>query len=146
MKSGKRHMTDEIELPNQEKIRMHGEKETYKYHGILETDTIGDERKNLEKVSQENEWATRNQTISQEPYQRDKYLAVTHVRYPGPFLKWIREEFEQMNQGTRKLMTMYKTLHPRDDVEGQLCQEKKEENLPVLETVLTHRFNDSKTT
>ena len=40
MKSGKRHMTDEIELPNQDKIRTLGENETYKYLDILETDTI----------------------------------------------------------------------------------------------------------
>ena len=29
MKSGKRHMTDEMELPNQDKIRMLAENETY---------------------------------------------------------------------------------------------------------------------
>ena len=40
MKSGKRHMAEEIELPNQGKIRMLGEKVTYKYLGILEADTI----------------------------------------------------------------------------------------------------------
>ena len=40
MKSGKRHMTDGIELPNQDKIRTRGENETYKYLGILEADTI----------------------------------------------------------------------------------------------------------
>ena len=40
MKSGKRQMTKEIELQNQEKIRTLGEKETYKYLGILEADTI----------------------------------------------------------------------------------------------------------
>ena len=32
--------TDGIELPNQDKIRMLGENETYKYLGILEADTI----------------------------------------------------------------------------------------------------------
>ena len=36
MKSSKRHMTDVMELPNQDKIRTPGEKETYKYFGILE--------------------------------------------------------------------------------------------------------------
>ena len=36
-KSGKRHMTEGFELPNQVVI---GEKETYKYLGILEVDTI----------------------------------------------------------------------------------------------------------
>ena len=40
MKSGKWHLTDGIELPNQEKIRTLGEKETYQYLGILEADTI----------------------------------------------------------------------------------------------------------
>ena len=40
MKSGKGHMTEEVELPNQVVIRTLGEKETYKYFGILEPDTI----------------------------------------------------------------------------------------------------------
>ena len=40
MKSGKRHMIDGMELPNKNKIRMLGEKETYKYLAILEADTI----------------------------------------------------------------------------------------------------------
>ena len=40
MKSGKRHMTEEVELPNQVVIRTLGEKETYKYLGILEANTI----------------------------------------------------------------------------------------------------------
>ena len=39
MKSGKRHMTDGMELPNHDKIRTLGEEETYKYLGILEADT-----------------------------------------------------------------------------------------------------------
>ena len=33
-------MTEGMELPSQEKIRTLGEKVTYKYLGILETDTI----------------------------------------------------------------------------------------------------------
>ena len=40
MKSSKRHMTDWMELPNHDKIRMLGENETYKYLGILEADAI----------------------------------------------------------------------------------------------------------
>ena len=40
MKSGKRHLTDRIELPNQDKIRTLAENETYKYFRILEADTI----------------------------------------------------------------------------------------------------------
>ena len=40
MKSGKRHLTDGIELPYHDKIRALEENETYKYLGILEADTI----------------------------------------------------------------------------------------------------------
>ena len=40
MKSGKRHITGGIKLPNHDKIRRLGENETYKYLGMLEADTI----------------------------------------------------------------------------------------------------------
>ena len=40
MKSGKRHLTDGMELPNQDKIRTFPENETYKYLGILDAETI----------------------------------------------------------------------------------------------------------
>ena len=39
-KSRKQYMTEGMELPNQEKIRTLGEKETYKYLVILEADAI----------------------------------------------------------------------------------------------------------
>ena len=57
MKSGKRLLTDGMEVPNQDKIRTFGEKETYKYWGILEADTIKQvetKEKNSERISQEN--------------------------------------------------------------------------------------------
>ena len=63
---GKRHITEGIQLPNQEKIRMFGEKATYKYLGILEADTIKQEEikeKMKKRLSQEDEKTTRNQTI-----------------------------------------------------------------------------------
>ena len=40
MKSGKRHLTDGMELPNKDKIKTLAENETYKYVGNLEADTI----------------------------------------------------------------------------------------------------------
>ena len=52
MKSGKRHMTDGMKLQNQDKIRTLGEKETYKYLGILEADTIKQVEMN-EKIKKE---------------------------------------------------------------------------------------------
>ena len=41
--------------------------------------------------------------------------AIHLVRYSGSLVKWTREELKQMDQRTRKLMTMHKELHPRDD-------------------------------
>ena len=45
-----------------------------------------------------------------------KIWAVTLLRYKGPFLKWRREEIQQMNQRTIKLITMYKALHLNDNI------------------------------
>ena len=39
------------------------------------------------------------------------------VRLSGSFLKWTKEELQQMVRTTRKLMTEYKALHPRDDID-----------------------------
>ena len=56
MKIGKQHLTDGIELPNQDKIRTLAENETYKYLGILEADhqTSRNEKQNSKRISQEN--------------------------------------------------------------------------------------------
>ena len=64
MKSGKRHMTDRMALPNKDKIRTHGENETYKYVGILEAATIKqDITGELENFSRQNSQA---ETLSKE--------------------------------------------------------------------------------
>ena len=52
MKNGKRHLTDGIELPNQEKIRTLGEKETDKYLCILKAEAIK-QVKMKEKIKKE---------------------------------------------------------------------------------------------
>ena len=63
--------------------------------------------------------------MRQNPYQRNKYLAVPLVRYTGPFLKWTREELKQIDQLTRKLMIMHKALHTRNDVDRQYVSRKE---------------------
>ena len=51
--------------------------------------------------------------------------AVPLVIYSGLFLKWTRDELKQMDQRTRKLMTMQKNLHPRDDVDRLYVSSKE---------------------
>ena len=120
MKSSKWHMTDGVELPNHDKIRKFGEEETYKYLGILEANTI----KQVEMKDRiRKEYLRRTRKLLETKLSNRNLIkgmntwAVPLVRYSGPFLKYTRDERKQMDQRTRKLMTMHKALHPRDDVD-----------------------------
>ena len=128
MKRSKRHLTDRMELPNQDKIRTLGEKETYKYLRILVADTIKQEEMK-EKIKKEYFRRTRK-LLETKLHSRNlikgiNIWAVLLVRYSGPFLKWTREELKQMEQRTGKLMTMYKALHPRDYVDRLYVSRKE---------------------
>ena len=120
MKSGKRHMTDGMELPNHDRIRTLEENETYKYLGILQSDTIKQvQMKDLIRI----EYLRRRRKLLETKFSSRNLIkgintwAVPLVRYSGPFLKWTQQELKQMDQRTRKLMTMHKALHPADDVD-----------------------------
>ena len=103
MKSGKRHMTDGMELPNHDKIRTLGENETYKYLGILGADTI----KQVEmedKIRKEYLRRTRKlletKLSSRNVIKGINTCAVPLVKYSCPFssepemnlTKWIKEQ------------------------------------------------------
>ena len=62
VKSGKRHLTDGMEIPNQDKIRMLREKETYKYLGILDGNTIK-QKKSRKNITEEQESYTQKKNI-----------------------------------------------------------------------------------
>ena len=88
--------------------------------GILEADTIK-QQEMKEKIKKEYLRRARK-LLETKLYSRNlvkgiNTWAVPLVRYLGPFLKWTREELKQMDQKTRKLMTIHKALHPRDDVD-----------------------------
>ena len=51
--------------------------------------------------------------------------AVHLMRYSGPFLKWTRDELKKMDQRTRKIITMHKALHPRDNVDRLYVSRKE---------------------
>ena len=131
MKSGKRHLTDAMELPNQDKIRTLGEKETYKYLGILRADTIK-QVEMKDKIKNGYLRRTRKQLeaklSSRNLIKRINTWVVPLIRYSGPFLKLTREELKQMDERTRKLMTMHKAVHPRDAFDRLCASRKREEN------------------
>ena len=117
MKSGKRHITGGMELPNNDRIRTLEENETYKYLGILEADTI---KQVQMKDMIRKEYLRRTRKLLETKLSSRNLIkgintwAVPLVRYSGPFLKRTREE---LRQRTRKQMTMHKALHPRNNVD-----------------------------
>ena len=90
MKSGKRHINDGMELPNQDKIRTLGENKTYKYLSILEADII----KQVEmKDKIQKEYCKRTRKLLETKLNSRNLIkglniwAVYLVRYSEPFLK-----------------------------------------------------------
>ena len=109
MKSGIRHLTDGMELPNQDKNRTLAENETYKYLGILEADTIKQEQM---KNKIQKEYIRRTKKLLETKLSSRNFIkwlntwTVPLVRYSGHFLKRTRDELKQMDQRI-KLMTMH---------------------------------------
>ena len=64
------------------------------------------------------------------------------VRYSGLFLKWTREKLQQIDQRTRKLMTMHKTVHTRE----MKSEKKKKEDTPASKKASILRYNDKNIT
>ena len=139
IKSGKRQLTDGMELLNKDKIKTFAENEAYKYLGILEADTIK-QAEMKEKIQKE--YLRRTRKLLETKFNSRNLIkgintwAVPLVRYSAPFLKWTRDELKQMNQRTRKLMTMHKAYYiPETTLTDYTFQEKREEeDLPVLKT------------
>ena len=128
MKSGKRHLTDGIELPNQDKIRTRAEIETYISLGILEAYNT----KQVEMKDRiQKEYLRRVRKLletklsSRDLIKGINTCTVPLVRYSGPFLKWTTDELKQMYQITRKLLSMHKVLHPRVDVDRLYVSRKE---------------------
>ena len=117
-----------MELPNKDEIKTLAENETYKYLGILEANTIK-QAEMKEKIQKE--YLRRTRKLLETKLNRRNLIkgintwAVPLVRYSGPFLKWTREELKQMDQRTRKLMTMHKALHSGDNVDRLYVSRKE---------------------
>ena len=128
MKSGKRHITDGMELPNHDWIRTLEENETYDYLGILEDDTI---KQVQMKDTTRKEYLRRTRKLLETKLSGRNLIkgintwAVPLVRYSGPFLKWTRDELKQMDQRTRKLMTMHKAIDARENVDRLYVSRKE---------------------
>ena len=98
IKSGKRHLTDGMELPNEDKIWTLSEKETYNYLEILEADTI---KQVVMKEKFKKEYLRRTRKLLETKLccrnliKRINTWAVFLVRCSGPeknLSKWTKEQ------------------------------------------------------
>ena len=119
MKMGKRHITDGMKLPNEDRIRMVGEN-TWAPWRLTPLNKWRWKKELRKNISGEVE------SYSRQNCQAETLLntrAVLIVRYSGPFLKWTREELKQMDQ-----------------------ERSEDGELPALKIVLRHWYNDLRTT
>ena len=123
MRSGKGHVT------KPRKIRMFGEKEYWKR-------TPSNKRrwkKRLKGYLRRTRKLREAKLLSRNLIKRINSRVVPYVRSSGLFFKLTRGELQQMSQWTRKMITMHKALHPRDDVD-RLYVIRKEEGWRLAST------------
>ena len=75
MKSGKRHLTNEMELPNQDKLKTFGEKKTLIYFGIL-------------KLTPSNKWRRKKK------FKKNILQKVNHLTYIDDIKRYAKNEKE----------------------------------------------------
>ena len=119
MKRGKVVESDGLCMPDGTMMR-NIEEGGYKYLGILEADGIKhDEMK--EQLKKEYIRGVRNVLKTKlnggNIISAINSRAVSIVRYGAGIIKWTKDEFEELDRKTRKLMSMYGAQHPRADVD-----------------------------
>ena len=87
--------------------------------------TSGDERKDKKEYLKRTRKQLETKLYCRNLIKGINSWPVLLVRYSGPYLQWTRNELQQMDQRTRRLMTMYKALHPRDDIDRLYVSRKK---------------------
>ena len=81
---------------------------------------MGIKGKKIQKISQENEKTTCDKTPS-----KGKQLSSPSCKLLGIILKMDKRKLKQMNQRSRKLMTMHKVFHLRDGIDMLFVSRKE---------------------
>ena len=117
-KRGKVVRSDGFKLPDDKVINSLQDKDGYKYLGILQVDKVkGQEMK--EKIAKE--YKRRVRKVLETKLNGENMIksiniwAVSLVRYSAAFLDWTKEEKQDIDRKTRKLITMHKGLHPKSN-------------------------------
>ena len=117
----------DLNLPNGKLMKTIDE-EGYKYLGILEYDKVKEKEMKTEFVR---EYKRRLRLILSSKLNRKNNIkainswAVAIMRYGAGMLEWRFYELKELDRKTRKLLTMYKGLHPKSDVDKLYVSRKE---------------------
>ena len=128
MEKGKIVKSVGIQLPDGEVIKLLREGESYKYLRILEADKFLEEKMKLNVLK---EYIGRLRKVLKSKlnggnlFCRVNNWAVLLLRHSTAFLSWRKSELQTIDSKTRKLFTMYESLHPKSDVDRLYIPRKK---------------------
>ena len=115
---GKGVRSEGIKLPDGEEM---GEPDAngYKYLGVLELDKILCKEMKVkvkESYMKRLKLLLKSKLNGRNLFHAINSWAVTVVRYSAAFIGWTKEETQEMDRRTRKLLVQYKALHPKSNV------------------------------
>lgn len=125
---GKVTCTEHIELNTQEIIKNLEPGETYRYLGIDENPLIANEEmknKIKKEYLRRARLILKSQLTGKNKIQALGNLAVPVVEYSFGIVTWTKQEIQELDRKTRKLLTIHGLLHPRADVDRLYVQRKE---------------------
>ena len=128
MKRGKMVASNGLELPSGEIIKALESSDGYKYLGIIQCDTTMN--KNMKQILTK-EYFRRIRKILKSnlnagnTIQAINLRAVSIIRYGAGIVDWRKAELQQMDRKTRKLLTIYRSMHSQGDVDRTYMKRSK---------------------
>ena len=120
MKRGKYSSSKNINLDLETTIRELNHHDTYKYLGVAENTGI-DHKTMKEKVKKEYLRRLRlvleSQLNSQNKFKAINSIAMPVLMYSFTIINWTLSEIKQLDTKTRKLLTCYRSHHPKADID-----------------------------
>ena len=118
MKRRKVVQSEEIELLSGETIKSLEDEKGYKYVGVLQFDSV--KCKEMKDIITKEYYRNSRKIKSLNAGNSIKAInaiAVSVIRYRAGIVAWRINELEAIDRKTRQLLTMYRSLHPRTDVD-----------------------------
>jgi len=116
IKAGKMEDAPDLILPDGQEVHGLRTDESYKYLGMLESDTIKQtemKRKIVQEYRKRVRKILKSYLDAGNTIRAINVWAVSAFRYSSGILDWTKTELREIDAKTRKLLTLYKAHHPR---------------------------------